>query len=172
MSAGRLVWSDLPAYPYPGRVPEVKRQIVERTLTGSGIRAMARVRQGRSHQGNPRIKKKAGARSHVPTAVVEGGCPAASTVAVRRGEAAEGDERWRGGKSKAHQRWLWHAIDHLTGVVLAYVFGSRAAEVVVELHQLLQPFGLVPFYTAAAGVYDRPLPATAHRGGQNPPPTD
>ena len=28
--------------------------------------------------------------------------------------------------SKAHQRRLWHAIDHLRGVVLTYAFGSRA----------------------------------------------
>ena len=27
--------------------------------------------------------------------------------------------------SKANPRWLWHAIDHHTGTVLAYVFGRR-----------------------------------------------
>jgi transposase-like protein len=31
------------AYAYPGRVPEVKRQIVEMTLNGSGVRDIARV---------------------------------------------------------------------------------------------------------------------------------
>jgi insertion element IS1 protein InsB len=81
-------------------------------------------------------------------------------------EAAEVDERGRLVGRKAHQRWLWHAIDHLTGVVLAYVFGSRADEVFVELQQLLKPFGLVHFYTDGAGVYDRHLPATAHTVGK------
>jgi transposase-like protein len=33
----------LRTYAYPGRVPEVKRQIVEMTLNGSGIRDIARV---------------------------------------------------------------------------------------------------------------------------------
>ena len=33
------------AYTYPGRMPEVKRQIVEMTLNGSGIRDIARVLQ-------------------------------------------------------------------------------------------------------------------------------
>jgi transposase-like protein len=33
------------AYTYPGRVPEVKRQMVEMTLNGSGIRDIARVLQ-------------------------------------------------------------------------------------------------------------------------------
>lgn len=32
-------------YAYPGRTPEVKRQIVEMTLNGSGVRDIARVRQ-------------------------------------------------------------------------------------------------------------------------------
>ena len=31
------------AYTYPGRTPEVKRQIVEMTLNGSGVRDIARV---------------------------------------------------------------------------------------------------------------------------------
>jgi len=31
---------------------------------------------------------------------------------------------------------------------------------------LLKPFGLVHFDTAAAGVYDRPLPAAAHTVGK------
>jgi len=57
--------------------------------------------------------------SQVNTSVVEGCCPEAITVEVRRVEAAEVDEMWSFVKRKAHQRWLWHAIDHVTGVVLA-----------------------------------------------------
>ena len=53
------------------------------------------------------------------TVVVEGCCPDAITVEIRRVEAAEVDEMWSFVQSKSHQRWLWHAIDHLTGVVLA-----------------------------------------------------
>jgi insertion element IS1 protein InsB len=46
------------------------------------------------------------------------------------------------------------------------VFGSRAEEVFVELQKLLTPFGLVHFYTDAAGVYARHLPALAHTVGK------
>jgi transposase-like protein len=35
----------LRTYAYPGRTPEVKRQIVEMTLNGSGVRDIARVLQ-------------------------------------------------------------------------------------------------------------------------------
>jgi insertion element IS1 protein InsB len=55
----------------------------------------------------------------VNTVVVEGCCPDAITGEIRRVEAAEVDEMWSFVQSKSHQRWLWHAIDPLTGVVLA-----------------------------------------------------
>jgi insertion element IS1 protein InsB len=99
--------------------------------------------------------------------VVEGCCLDEITVEVRRVEAAEVDEMWSFVGSKAHQRWLWHAIDHLSGVVLAYAFGSRADKVFVKLQKLLQPFGLVHFYTDGAGVYARHLPASAHTVGKS-----
>jgi IS1 family transposase len=35
------------------------------------------------------------------------------------------DEMWSFVGNKGHPRWLWHAIDHHTGKVLAYVFGRR-----------------------------------------------
>lgn len=98
--------------------------------------------------------------------MVAGCCLDAIAVEVRRVEAAEVDEMWSFVKSKAQQRWLWHAIDHLTGVVLAYAFGTRADEVFLQLQKLLKPFGLVHFYTHAAGVYARHLPTTAHTVGK------
>ena len=98
--------------------------------------------------------------------MVEGGCPDAVTVEVRRVEAAEVDERWRFVGRKTHQRWLWHAIDHLRGVVLAYACGRRADKVCAQLQKLLKPFGLVHLYTDAAGVYERHLPASAHPVGK------
>ena len=98
--------------------------------------------------------------------MVAGCCPAATAVEGRRVEAAEGDERWRFVGRKAHQRWLWHAIDHLSGVVLAYAFGRRADKVFLVFKTLLKPFGLVHFYTDGAGVYARHLPASAHTIGK------
>jgi len=86
-------------------------------------------------------------------------------VEIRRGEAAEVDEMGRFVQRKAHQRWFWHALEHLTGVVLASVVGSRADEVFEEWQKLLTPFGLVHFYTEAARGYERPLPAAAQTVG-------
>ena len=50
--------------------------------------------------------------------------------------------------------WLWHAIDHYTGKVLAYVFGGRKDEVFSVL--LLEPFGLTRYYTDYWGAYTSP----------------
>jgi insertion element IS1 protein InsB len=36
----------------------------------------------------------------------------------------------------------------------------------VQLQKLRKPFGLVPFYTDGAGVYQRHLPASAHTVGK------
>ena len=45
----------------------------------------------------------------------------ADELEVRRGLSSELDEMWSFVQAKAHPRWLWHAIDHHTRKVLAYV---------------------------------------------------
>ena len=75
---------------------------------------------------------------------------------VRQVEEAEVDELWSYVGSKAEPRWLWHAIDHRTGTVLAYVFGRRKDEVFLELKALLEPFGITRFYTDYWGAYELP----------------
>ncbi len=50
---------------------------------------------------------------------------------------------------------MWHAIDHQTGKLLAYVFGRRKDEVYKQLRKLLKPFGIKRLYTDAWGAYTR-----------------
>ena len=71
----------------------------------------------------------------------------------RRGLTSELDEMWSYVRSKANPRWLWHAIDHQTGKVLAYVFGRRKDAVFLKLQELLAPFGITKFYTDGWGAY-------------------
>jgi insertion element IS1 protein InsB len=52
-------------------------------------------------------------------------------------------------RSKKQQRWLWFAIDHRTGKMVAYVLASHEDAALVKLKALLQPFGLTHFYTDA-----------------------
>ena len=62
---------------------------------------------------------------HLPPEHVEVEIWRADALEVRRGLSSELDEMWSYVHSKANPRWLWHAIDHHTGTVLAYVCGRR-----------------------------------------------
>lgn len=72
------------------------------------------------------------------------------------------DEMWSFVKNKNNQRWLWHAINHATGEVLAYVFGEKKDKVFLEFKKLLSPFGIKHFYTDDWGSYERKLPQSQH----------
>ena len=60
---------------------------------------------------------------------------------------AEVDEMWSFVQSKQQQRWIWHAIDHDTGTVLADVLSDHKDTAFLELKALLEPFGITQFYT-------------------------
>ena len=66
---------------------------------------------------------------------------------IQQAEATEVDERWSYVEKQHEQRWLWHAIDHHTGKVLAYVCGRRQDQVFLQLKALLEPFGITRYDT-------------------------
>jgi insertion element IS1 protein InsB len=67
---------------------------------------------------------------------------------------------------KEAARWLWHALDHHTGHIVAYVVGSRADEAFLELKALLGPCGVTHYYSDKWGAYRRHLPAEQHTVGK------
>lgn len=79
---------------------------------------------------------------------------------------AEIDEQWSYVGNKSNQRWLWHAIDHATGKVLAYVFGKRKDSVFKKLQALLKPFGIKEFYTDDWEAYKRHIDDKQHQVGK------
>jgi insertion element IS1 protein InsB len=88
------------------------------------------------------------------------------TVVIRLAEEAEVDERWSFVGKKREPRWLWHAIDHRSGHVLAYVLGYRKDEVFLKLKTLLEPFGITRYYMDYWGPYTRHLDADEHQPGK------
>jgi len=58
---------------------------------------------------------------------------------------------------KKYSRWLWHAIDHKTGTILAFVLGRRQDLMFLKLKRLLKPFGITKFYTDNLKTYERHL---------------
>jgi insertion element IS1 protein InsB len=81
-------------------------------------------------------------------------------------EAAELDEMWSFVGSKKQQRWLWHAIDHQTGQILADVLADHQDEAFRQLQVLLEPFGIQQFYPDGWGAYERNLDPAIHTIGK------
>jgi IS1 family transposase/transposase-like protein len=149
-----------------GYVPEVKRTILDMSLHASGVRDTARVLHISTDTVLSELKKKEPVLESVNTVLLNTRKGDESTVGIERAGEAEMEERWSFIGKKKEQRWLWHAIDHLTGAVLAYVFGRRQDEVFLQLKGLWEPCGITPYYTDHWGTYTRQLAPELHRPGK------
>ena len=134
-------------YQNQGRLPAVKQRIVDRALNGSGIRDTARVLGVSPTTVIDTIKKKEPLIQQTNERLLQTLAPAPVEVIVHKVEEAEIDEMWSFVGSKSQQRWLWHAIEHHTGQVLASVFGTREDHVFLALQTFLEPFGITRLYT-------------------------
>src|SRR6266446_8167113 len=132
-----------------GCLPEVKHMIIDMSLNASGVRDTARSLHICPNTVLRELKKKEAALESVNTSLLRTLNPDEVAWDIERaGEAeAEMDEMWSFVGNKGNPRWLWHAIDHCTGKVLAYVFGRRQDTVFLKLKALLEPFGITRYYT-------------------------
>ncbi len=150
-------------YTYNAKKPGVKVKIVEMSLNGSGIRDIARVLEISTDTVISELKKKEVVLESVNFGLLKSSKSVENIEAeVLKAEAAEADEMWSFVGNKCNQRWLWHAIDHETGEVLAYTFGDHKDEVFLKLKKLLEPFGIVKYYTDNWGTYKRYLDSANH----------
>ncbi len=125
-------------YTYNGCKPETKKKIVDMTLNASGIRDTARVLEISPTTVIETIKSKSDDIVMVNRPLLEKIETKDVTVDIEKVvDEAEMDEMWSFVDNKGQQRWLWHAIDHQTGDVLAYKLGSHEDEVFLELKELL-----------------------------------
>jgi len=90
----------------------------------------------------------------------------ADELAQRRGLTSELDEMWSEVGKKAGPWWLWQAIDHASGTVVAYGFGRRQDTVLVQLKALLEPVGIHRFSTDEWGAYERHIDPGPHEVGK------
>jgi len=153
-------------YQDKGRLPAVRQPIVDMTLNGSGVRDIVRVLRVSSATVIDVLKKKAPAIKQVNVRLLDTRDPRHVDVILRPAGQAELDEMWSFVGRKSQQRWLWHAIDHCTGQILAYVFGTREDETFLQLQELLTPFGMTHFYTDGWGAYRRHLDPRTHTVGK------
>lgn len=165
-----LEYSDL------GRLPEVKQKIVDMAVNGSGIRDTARVLNISPDTVINELKKKEQDLQSVNRNFLENNDLSQVIIKVVKVEEikeeihnvtdnnvkVEVDEMWSYVGNKDNQRWLWHAIDHITGTVLAYVLGPRQDQAFLDLKKLLAPFNITHFYTDDWGAYQRHIDADQH----------
>ena len=71
---------------------------------------------------------------------------------------AEMDEQWSFVKNKKNQVWLWWTVDHETGVVLAYTFGTRKHKYLKVLLALLKPFNITKVHSDNNFAYSNNIP--------------
>jgi IS1 family transposase/transposase-like protein len=151
-----------------GCLPEVKQRIIDMSLNASGVRDTARSLHICPNTVLRELKKKEAVLEAVNTDLLRTLNPDEVAWDLERaGEAeTEMDEMWSFVRHKGNPRWLWHAIDHHTGKVLAYVFGRRKDDVFLRLKALLKPFGLTRYYTDYWGAYTRHLDPDEHGAGK------
>jgi len=154
-------------YDYNGYLPEVKNQIINMAINGSGIRDTARVLEISPTTVINELKKESCLES-INRTVLNRLNPSEVIVEIQKVEdqEAELDEMWSYVQRKAHPRWLWHAIDHTTGKILAYTLGDHKDEVFLKLREILESFGITRFYTDDGGAYERHLPPEQHTAGK------
>ena len=154
-------------YSYNALKTGVKPKIVEMTLNGSGIRDISRVLEISPTTVINELKNKEFILESVNRAVLESLDPDNIEVnIVKISDEAELDEMWSFVGNKEGERWLWHAIDHKTGKILAYVLSDHKDEAFLKLKELLTPFGITKFYTDDWGAYSRHLTPEEHQIGK------
>ena len=156
-------------YSYAAYSLQVQQQIGEMAINGSGIRDTARV-LGIGPTTVINTLKKSLQLPAVNMVVLERLQPAQTIVRLSLAEdanlEAEVEEMWSFVQSKRQPRWLWWAIDHVSGEVLAYVLADRKDKAFIDLKSLLEPFGITQFYSDGWGAYQRHIAPELHTVGK------
>ena len=111
-------------YQNKGFEPGIFTKIIDMAINGSGIRNTARVLDISKGTVIGTLKKQ----ECKLIAVNPSFCHKGKSLDVRIIQVcdeAECDEQWSYVGKKEQQRWLWYAIDHASGALMAYAFGRR-----------------------------------------------
>ncbi|GHU48251.1 hypothetical protein FACS1894200_04950 [Spirochaetia bacterium] len=125
-------------YEYNGCKPDVKHAIIKWSIDGAGIRAIARQLEISTGTVLSELRKKENLIDNVNKAYLETHKHVKLEI--------EMDEMWSFYGDKHHQIWLWWAIDHETGAVVAFWFGSREHKNLDKLIELLSPLQIGKVY--------------------------
>lgn len=154
-------------YRYKACESGIKKIVVEMAINSSGIRDTSRVLGIHKNTVISILKSKEDSLVQVNPLFLQTHTDTPLDVRFELVcDEAEVDEQWSFVGKKSNQRWLWHAVDHATNTVIAYVFGKRKDTVFQKLKSLLSPFNIGRYYTDDWGAYERHLNAEEHEIGK------
>lgn len=153
-------------YRYRACETGTKEKIIDMAINSAGIRDTARVLKIDKGTVINTLKKKANTLESLHPKLSELSSDGRLEVRLEAACEVEMDEQWSYVGSKSNQRWLWIAVDHVTNVLLAYVFGTRQDDVFKKLKALLNPYNIRRFYTDGWGAYERHLDPDKHEVGK------
>jgi len=133
-------------YTYNACEPKTRSEIYFQTINGSGVRAIARSLGIAKDTVISTLRSFEPLLWNVNHSYLEKLDSGNVTVEIVSATEAEMDEMWSFVHDKSQQYWLWWAIDHCTGVPLAFHFGTRQHKNLDELLKLLEPFNITKVY--------------------------
>ena len=129
-------------YSHKGCEPRTRSEIYFLTVNGNGVRATARILGIAIGTVISTLHSFEPSPWHVNRKYLENLNGEGVEVEIASATEAEMDEMWSFVHDKSQQYWLWWAIDHKTGVPLAFHFGTRESKNLGELLGLLKPFNI------------------------------
>jgi IS1 family transposase len=142
-------------YTYNACHPGIKSQIYFQTINGSGTRAIARSLNIDPGTVTATLRAFEPLIWHINYDYLDRLAKESVNVELVSGTEVEMDEMWSFVHDKSQQYWLWWAIDHNTGEPLAFYFGTREHESLVELKKLLVDFNISIVYADGNPAYEK-----------------
>jgi len=142
-------------YVYEACDPSTRSKIYFLTINGNGTRAIARSLNIDPGTVTSTLKSFEAMLWHVNYDYLLELAEQDIEIEVISGTEAEMDEMWSFVHDKSQQYWLWWAIDHRTGVPLAFCFGTRKHKHLDELKLLLEDFNITTVYADDNPVYNK-----------------
>ena len=133
--------------------PTTRTKIYFQTINGSGTRAIARNLNIDKNTVTSTLKTFEALLWHVNYDYLLELSEQEVEVEIISGTEAEMDEMWSFVHDKAQQYWLWWAIDHKTGIPLAFCFGTQEHKYLDELKKMLEGVNIVTVYTDGNPAY-------------------
>jgi hypothetical protein len=145
-------------------VPEIRRQVVDLALKGSGSRATARVLRRSPTTGIAGLKKSPHASTRHPRVAPSSSTrrPRPRPATARRRSGGNGE--FRRGQSDRAVAVACDRSSHRESTCLCEGYPEGA--VFLKLKAVLAPLGITHSYTDKAGVYQRQLPPEPPTGGK------